>query len=604
MKLRVCSSLVVLVVAIAGRAAAQETPQQRHSEVVYALSLAHGAEHELDVTFQFEEEGAEHDLLLPVWNALYQIRDFAQFVSHVRAVDALGNDLVVTKAEKSRWSVKGMGRIHVSYTVYASESGPFGAEVNGHHAFLNLAQVLMFTPRTRGYLATLEFDSVPAHWALGIALPSLDVRANGSVLGAYLVHAQDYDHLVDSPAELGTFSEFHFTGNAGETYRVLVESGEEFDHNTILGHLKKITAAETQWMQSVPFREYTFIYHFQAFRNLGGMEHSYSTAIDVATPVSDESLSEFDTVSSHEFFHLWNVKRIRPRSLEPVDYMKENYCDALWFSEGVTTTVARMSLLAAGLITPAQYLERLAAQITVLQARTAHGMQSAEESSVDTWLEKYRYYKGPERSVSYYNKGDLLGVLLDLALRDATHGTKSLRDVFLYLNKEHGTADKPFDDSEGLRQAIQTVSGVSFDEFFRRYIRGVEDLPYEKLFRTVGVSLKPRTHTERDLGFDWEPSGSMSIIKGPFSSLAASAGLEEGDLLVAINHQTPSDPGSVLEALRDKRFVTVTLSRSGREQDFQVPLLTRTVTSYQLVEDSHASAEQVQRRKEWLAVGK
>ena len=592
--------LLAMLASCCGVFAQQAVPTP---EIVYTISLAHGGEQMLDITADFQENGDTHTLLLPVWNALYQIRDFAQYVSNVHAYDASGNLLAVVKKEKSTWEIKGSRHIRVAYSLYAAEGGPFGAEVNAHHAFLNLAEVLMFTAMTRHFLTTVKFTDVPMHWSLGVALPSLDARPGSSALGAYLMHAEDYDHLVDSPVELSSFTELHFTGSAGEMYRVLIDSDNTFDHKKVTDHLKKITAAETAWMQGVPFKEYTFIYHFRS-GGWGGMEHSYSTAIDVPRPENEEAVAEFDSVSAHEFFHLWNVKRIRPRSLEPVDYMKENYTDALWFSEGVTTTVGRMSLLASGLMSQDEYFERLAAEISVLQARPAHRIQTVEESSIDTWFDKYRYYRTPERSINYYNKGDVLGVLLDLAMRDATHGKKSLRDLFLYMNAEYGKTGKTFADSEAVRQATEKVTSASFEEFFRRYIAGTDELPYEALYRTVGMKLEAHVRTERELGFDWGSSGSMWVIKGPLSQQATAAGLNEGDILVAIDHQPPMDSTSVLDAVGDHKSVIITISHGSKDEELTIPLLMHDTTSYRLTEDSHASSEQLQRRKEWLGKSK
>src|SRR5579862_9964206 len=164
------------------------------------------------------------------------------------------------------------------------------------------------------------------------------------------------------------------------------------------------------------------------------MEHAYSTAIDIRADSLKQTLYPLNAVSAHEFFHLWNVKRIRPLSLEPVDYTKENFTRALWFSEGVTSTAEEIIQLRAGLIDERQYFSELGAQITELERRPAHLTQSAEESSIDAWLEGNAYYRRPERSISYYNKGELLGVMLDLAVREASHGRASLREVLQWMN--------------------------------------------------------------------------------------------------------------------------------------------------------------------------
>src|SRR5436309_6751356 len=221
---------------------------------------------------------------------------------------------------------------------------------------------------------------------------------------------------------------------------------------------KKIVAAETAWMTDRPFGIYLFLCHFPRDSGGGGMEHAYSTAIEVNAQVLTDNPLAFAYVTAHEFFHLWNVKRIRPQSLEPVAYSKENYTTALWFSEGVTNTVQEYILLRAGLLDENQYLHRLASQIEELENRPAHLSQSAEASSLDAWLEKYQPYWSPERSISYYNKGDLLGAMLDLVVRDASNDKASLREIFQWMNRNYAQTGKFCPDSDGVRHAAEAVS--------------------------------------------------------------------------------------------------------------------------------------------------
>src|SRR5205085_289470 len=193
-------------------------------------------------------------------------------------------------------------------------------------------------------------------------------------------HANNYDFLVDSPCELGEFTEGDFE-HGGAKYRVVVDADAgDYDLAKLSESLKKITAAETAWMNDQPFHTYVFIYHFPHGPAGGGMEHAYSTAIDLsATELGD--LKSFQSVSAHEFFHLWNVKRIRPQSLEPIDYSKENYTTALWFSEGFTSTASDYIRMRAGLLDEGGFLHAISTQITELQTRPAHEVQSAEDSS-------------------------------------------------------------------------------------------------------------------------------------------------------------------------------------------------------------------------------
>ena len=188
--------------------------------------------------------------------------------------------------------------------------------------------------------------------------------------------------------------------------------------------------------------------------------------------------------AAHEFFHAWNVKRIRPQTLEPVDYTKEMYTRALWFAEGVTSTYGAYTLERTGLWTKDQFYGDLAGQISELDSRPAHAWQSVEESSLDAWLEKYDEYRRPERSISYYNKGQIVGRMLDLAIRDATDNHKSLDDVMRRMNDVYAKQGRFYNDSPGIEAVAEEVAGVKFDEFFRRYVAGTNEIPYDRIFST------------------------------------------------------------------------------------------------------------------------
>ena len=204
-------------------------------------------------------------------------------------------------------------------------------------------------------------------------------------------------------------------------------------------------------MAGAPFPEYTFFLHVGPNYGGGGMEHANCTAISV------DSFAQLANVSAHEFFHLWNVKRIRPQTLEPVDYTREMYTRALWFAEGVTSTYAAYTLVRTGLWSHAQFLADLGKQINELESRPARAWQSAEESSLDTWLDKYSLYNRPEFSISYYNKGQLLGVALDILIRDATDNRASLDDVMRRMNQEYAERGRYYDDSAGVERAVEEV---------------------------------------------------------------------------------------------------------------------------------------------------
>jgi len=411
-------ALVTLIAASSSRTTGQ-TPQSSQPPIRYTVSLANRAQHLVHITVELPPSNSKHDLQLPVWNALYQVRDFSQYVNWMHAKGYECNTLVMHQVDKSRWRISGAdhGAV-IEYEIVASLPGPYGAELNNQHAFLNLAEILMYPIDGRYFPMTVRFSDVPAEWRIATALTS-------SAAGEFA--AENYDRLVDCPVEISSFQEADFDEGGGH-YRVIVDADPAvYTLQKMVPVVKRITAAATSWMDDRPFQSYLFLYHFPRITSGGGMEHADSTAIDVNAREFGENPLALADVTAHEFFHLWNVKRIRPQSLDPVDYTKENYSTALWFSEGLTNTAQDQILLRAGLLDEPLYLRRIADQIAELERRPARLTQSAEAASLDAWLEKYPYYGLPRRSISYYNKGELLGVILDLAVRDASHGSASLR---------------------------------------------------------------------------------------------------------------------------------------------------------------------------------
>ncbi len=565
------------------------------SPVAYTISLASPEQHLVDVQIFLPEGPAQRELQLPVWNALYQIRDFAQYVNWVRAKDRSGNPLALHELNMSRWQVQGAehGAI-VEYEIYADSPGPFNAQFNSHHAFFNLAQLLMYSVDERAAPVQIGFTHLPEGWQIATALAA----------SASKFSAPNYDRLVDSPVEIGEFQESDFD-EGGAHYRVVIDA-DSADYNMakIVAALRKIVVAATTWMNDRPFDTYTFIYHFPHGPAGGGMEHAFSTAIDVSAGAMRQSLDAFTGVTAHEFFHLWNVKRIRPQTLEPVDYTKENYTRALWFSEGVTSTAEGTIQLRAGLLDERQYLLRLGELISELERRPAHLTQSAEESSLDAWLEGYGYYHRPDRSVSYYNKGELLGILLDLEVRKVSHGQASLREVMQWMNDNYARKGRFFNDSAGVREAAEAVSHANLDTFFARYVAGTDEIPWDVFFRSVGLRVEAIPNTVTDAGFIASRNfdGPMMVAAVTPGSQAEQAGLRAGDTVVELQGK-PAGQESREELSRLNPGETLTVkvrSRRGADRELKFKVGSRQEISYQLQDLEQVTPPQRARRLAWL----
>jgi predicted metalloprotease with PDZ domain len=569
--------------------------------VDYYVSLKNAGEHLVHVRIHLAGTSSERDVQLPVWNALYQIRDFAQNVRRVTATNGSGDPLPVHKIDKTTWRISAAeSGAEVEYDILADQPGPYGAQLTTEHAFFNLAQVLMYPVDARESPMTVTFTDFPAVWKIATALPSLRPGVTSS---RAVFTARSYDRLVDGPVEIGTFKDAFFD-EGGATYHVVVDADPaDYDMQVVTQTVHKIVATEVGWMSDRPFTEYLFLYHFPHGPGGGGMEHAYSTAIDVSADRLKDDLLLFQQVTAHEFFHLWNVKRIRPRSFDPVDYTRENYTTALWFCEGVTNAVSNIILVRAGLLDERRYLELLNQEIGTLELRPAHLRQSVEEASLDTWLEKYPQYRVPERSISYYNKGEILGVLLDLSVRERTGGQKSLRDVFQWMNTHYANESRAYDDSAGVRTAVEAVTYSDFSAFFRDYVSGVEEPPYNALLATVGLKLVRGRITVPHPGFTSVKNFDAPpvVVSVDNMSEADRLGLAAGDTILTINGKpASSEVEEILSTMRvgDTMHLRVTGRKGSRELKLRLGGHEEEQFSIQEVEG--VTAAQRARRAAWL----
>ena len=568
----------------------------------YFVSLSNRAEHLAHVSIRLRDDADIRPLDMPVWNALYQVRDFSGNIEDVRAQGASGAPAKVVNITTSEWQITApAGCVVVSYDIHLDSPGPFGSALNEEHGFFNWAMVLMYSPALRSQPMSIRLLDVPTVWRVR-DLHVLGAATPGSV-DQLVGIARNYDELVDSPVELGSFQQSEFKQD-GATYHVVVDGNSaDYDLAKINSMLAAITHAEVDWMQDRPYDEYTFLYHFPKGPGGGGMEHAYGTAIDINASRLRSGLLPLASVSAHEFFHLWNVKRIRPQSLEPIDYQHAMDTRALWFSEGVTNTVADLALARSGLIDEADYLRRVASAITELEERPAHQWQSAEESSLDAWFEGIPFYRSPERSISYYNKGEILGILLDLRIRQLTNGRKSLRDLFQWMNQHYAKQGRFFPDSAGVEQAAEAVVGQSFADFFRDYVAGVKEIPYDEFLSFAGLRAVPTTATYASAGFATTANlgGQPEVTKVDSGSDAQRAGIVVGDRVVAMNgHPADASLDSELSDMAPGTSVKLQLENRRGKREVELKLGARTEVSYELQDLATVTPEQRTHRTAWI----
>ena len=543
---RACSLLFVLV--LLGPVLSAETS--------YTIDLADAKSGWLAITAETTCPQSQCDFQLPVWNAIYQVRDFAQHVVGFEAHTSRGREIPTSKRNPSLWRLSATpgDRVQVRYRVRADRPGPFGAIAGSEHVCLNLAQVLAYPVDARWNRFTLRLRNVPPRWKVGLELPTSDST----------YYAPSYDRLVDTPFHLSDSEETEFN-HAGRSIRILAHPrGGDYNLRALKQMVRKIVATATELMGDVPFPSYTFVYHFSDAPG-GGMEYRNGTSIYGPRQCGECVMSG---LTAHEFFHLWNIKRIRPQSLEPVDFTQPNYSPSLWFSEGVTSAYSEYIRLQSGLRSQADFLARVGRLITDHERRPASRTQSAEESSIEAWLERHPAYGRPDRSTSYYLKGEIVAHLLDLSIRHATENRRSLDDVMRHLNREYAQKGRYFNDTEALESIAGEVAARGLSGVFDELVRTAAKIRWNRYLGYAGYKLSETKESRLDLGMSLSNPPGLGIVvtevepTGP----AAAAGLQLGDRLVAIGGQrVTGGPGEVTRqiTIHQQDGVQIGVERAG-----------------------------------------
>ncbi len=565
--------------------------------VTYQLDLRQPASHLIRVSMTVPDAEPGTEFQFPAWNALYQIRDFVRNVQELEArCDGEPHELARVDLETWRSTNKACSVLELRYAVYANEESVFSSVLNEQHAFMNFALLLFYLPQERDRSVRLRF-LLPEKWKVATLLEESGTPGEFT--------APDYDLLADSPAEAGTFQEYEYTQGAA-TYRIVVH-GDPADYSSerLLASLQKITATATALMQDVPFARYTFILHFPRQGGGGGMEHRNGTAISFPASELQSNWQGLESTLAHEFFHAWIVKRLRPKHLEPVDYVHGNDTRDLWFAEGLDSTYTQLILLRAGLLSRKGFYAKLAAEIQQLQNRPARHFQSVEQAGLEAWLEKYPDYWRPERSISYYNKGALVGFLLDLAIRHATQNRRSLDDVMRRLNTSFARRGRFFTQAD-LRAIIAGLAPefTGVNEFFDGYVSGTRELDYDIYLGFAGLRQSMETVKRASAGFTAARSfdGPAFVESVEPGSHAAEAGLEPGDVLLEMNgRRFGPHPQDQLTRLKPGQKVRLRIRCGRRRFRVEFPVGTSYQAVYRVEEIEPATPQQRRVREGWLA---
>lgn len=618
------SALAILMAACSVATMAQaERSQGTAPQIAFTVSMPKPHTHMLEVEVRIKRgvpAPAEEVLVMPVWTpGSYLIREFERHVQDFAATDAAGQALEWEKLNKDSWRIatKGSSDWRATYRVYANELSVRTNELNSDHAFWNNAALLMYLEGFLSSPSTLHIIA-PQPWKVATGLPVEPGAKN-------TFRAENFDILYDSPVEVSNFKTLTFEVK-GVPHRIVIDGEGNYDPETLRSGVKKVVETEVELMGGeIPYHDYTFILHLRSNTG-GGLEHLNSTAlgyrrfgfraaagdeVDSAAPNAEivPSYRGFFSLVAHEFFHLWNVKRIRPDALGPFDYTKENYTKLLWVAEGITDYYSRVVLRRAGIVSDKEFLTQNARSFQQLQNTPGRLEMSAEESSFDTWIKYYRQDENSINSqVSYYDKGAILGLLLDLEIRKQSKGTRSLDDVMRYLYTDFYKKNRNYTPKD-FQTISEMMAGSSLELFFAKYVRGREELDYNSALTAAGLRLDPtggaRNSVEKAyLGADVaQEDDRLMVLRVYAGSPAYEQGLNSGDQIVALDNMRANKDffDARIAEKRSGQLVSLTIFRFDDLSMLPIKLGGRIPPAYQIVPVANPSEEQKKIYQSWLA---
>jgi predicted metalloprotease with PDZ domain len=590
----------------------------------YAIRPANPAAHLFHVTVTVERpDPAGQRFMLPAWiPGSYMIREFAR---HIVRITALAGDAQVDldKLDKHTWRAAPVREpLTLAYEVYAWDLSVRGAHLDETHAFFNGTSVFLL-PLGHAQENCLV-DLLPpegrryADWKVATGLAPARGTRYGH-FGTYI--AAGYDELIDCPVEMGTFVRGEFDVHEVPHEIALTGRVPKLDVKRLTDDLARLCAQHIALFEprskQAPFARYTFLTTALG-EGHGGLEHRNSTALVckrddlpfVGMKDSTEGYRSFLGLASHEYFHAWNAKRIRPAAFVPYDLAQENYTRLLWAVEGFTSYYDDLLVARAGLISETQYLDALAKTMTTVLQRTGRLKQSLAESSFDAWIKYYRQDENaPNSVVSYYQKGALVAAALDLTIRHATGGDRSLDDVMRLLWKRYRTAGAAYAGVEEgeVAAAAEEATGLALARHFREWTEGTRDPDFATLLAPFGVRVEKRAAVDAPhfalLGVKTANANGDCRIANVFDATPAqSAGLAAGDTLIALDglRVTASNLDALLSRHHPGDAVEVHAFRRDELMRFEVQLARQPPPRFVLTVDPKAGRSAQLARKKWL----
>ncbi|MFD0750709.1 M61 family metallopeptidase [Mucilaginibacter calamicampi] len=573
-----------------------------NEQIKYTLTFPEAQAHYVDVEMTISGLAQKTlDLKMPVWApGSYLVREFTRNIESL-SVSAAGKALPAVKTRKNIWhiDVAGKSTVTVKYRVYAFEVSVRTSFIDAEHAFLSSPDIFIYPD---GMLKTPSTVHIVPYKGWTTVSTSLE-KVNGD---SFTRTAPNYDILFDSPLEVGTQDVFGF--KVGDTdYEVAMSGGGNYNKERVKKDFTRIVEQEVAVFGENPNRHYTFIIH-NYLKGGGGLEHLSSTTLGATRDgyTHEGTYQSFLSLAAHEHFHLWNVKRLRPIALGPFDYDNENYTTNLWIAEGFTAYYQDVIVRRTQLYAPQNYLDLMARQITLLDNQPGAKVQSAAMASYDAWIKSYRPNENSANTtISYYTKGAVIAMMLDLEIINNTKGKNSLDDVMRYMYNEYYKVKKRgYTDAE-FKLALEKFAGKNLDEFYAKYINDVTDIDYNSYLAYAGCKLTDDLAGSNTaaLGITMIPNTRRVIVATVLRGTAAwDDGINVNDEIIAIDGKPADSKEPIGGDKKPGDKILVKLIRDGLEKEIPVTLKRSTTVKYKIEQLANATPQQLVVRKKWMTL--
>jgi predicted metalloprotease with PDZ domain len=576
-------------------------------DIAYQLSMPEPNKHLFHVEMALSNfKDKQLKVKLPVWApGSYMVREFSKHINLVHAKNQNGKALKIKKNDKNTWLIdtEGATKITVNYEVYAFDLTVRTSFLDHTHGYVNGTSVFMYVDGYKNLKGRLNV--LPHHSFSDVAT---SLKPTGDALagdGAFSFRFDDYDQLVDCPIEIGNHEKFEFMA-AGIKHRAVIYGEGNHDVERMKIDMARICNATTAVFGSNPNDDYLFIIH-NTENGGGGLEHLNSTTLNVRRFSYDGSrYLGFLSLVAHEYFHLWNVKRLRPIELGPFDYDKENYTSLLWVMEGFTSYYDELLLRRADFYTKDQYLKTLFSTINSVENQPGNKIQPVAHASFDAWIKLYHPNENSyNTTISYYSKGQLIGAVIDAMIIASSNGKKGLDDFMrLLYDKYYVKAKRGFKEEE-FKKDLEDFVGGNLDNFFNDFIYGTKPLEYEKAFALIGVQVVKQEKTEAFFGTSLsESNGKLTVSRVQSNSAAEKAGISAKDEIIAVNGFRTNQNGfnDFIGRIQVGDAFEVMISRDGKIMNLKAVMgeITKVNYTYQLDED----AKKAELTNRWLRTEK